>query len=153
MDVLRTTGLTSAQAAERCAADGPNEVPEGPRSGLLRQLLGQLTHLLAVLLWVAAGFALLAGMPQLAVAIVTIVVLNAGFAFWQEYRADRSTQQLRRLLPTRTRVLSDGAPTTVEARDLVRGDLVLLAPGDRIASDMRVMAAVGLRVDEALVTG
>ena len=153
MDVPRTTGLTSAQAAERLAADGPNEVPEAARQGLLRQLLGQLTHLLAVLLWVAAAFALLAGMPQLAVAIVVIVLLNAGFAFWQEYRADRSTQQLRRLLPARTRVVRDGAPTTVDAIDLVRDDVVLLAPGDRIAADMRVAEADALRVDESMVTG
>ena len=66
------TGLTSAEADEGLSRDGPNLVPEAKRSGLGRALLGQFTHLLAVLLWVAAAFALLAGLPQLAVAIVVI---------------------------------------------------------------------------------
>jgi magnesium-transporting ATPase (P-type) len=55
----------------------------------------QFTHLLALLLWCAAGLALLAGMPTLAIAIVVIIILNGLFAFWQEHRADRSTQRLR----------------------------------------------------------
>ncbi len=57
------------------------------------ELLAQPTHLLALLLWVAVGLALVAGMPSLAVAIAVIVVLNGVFAFWQEHRADRSAQR------------------------------------------------------------
>ncbi|HET7763311.1 MAG TPA: cation-transporting P-type ATPase, partial [Phycicoccus sp.] len=97
-------GLSTAEAERRLRRDGPNVVPRPRRAGLVRQLLGQLTHLLALLLWAAAGMALLAGMPQLAVAIVVIVVVNALFAFWQEYRADRSTEELALLLPNRCRV-------------------------------------------------
>ncbi len=147
------TGLTSAEADERLSRDGPNLVPEAKRSGLGRALLGQFTHLLAVLLWVAAAFALLAGLPQLAVAIVVIVVLNALFAFWQEYRADRSTQALKRLLPQRCRVVRDGVESLVDAAALVVGDLVLLDPGDRVAADLRVVESDTLRLDESMVTG
>jgi magnesium-transporting ATPase (P-type) len=149
----QAAGLTSVAAEERLASDGPNIVPEAARRGVLRQILGQLTHLLAVLLWVAAAFALLAGMPQLAVAIVIIVLLNAAFAFWQEYRADRSTRQLRQLLPSLARVVRNGEPTTIDTAALVRGDLVLLAAGDRVAADMTVVDADGLSVDESMVTG
>ncbi|MFA6300583.1 MAG: cation-transporting P-type ATPase, partial [Nocardioides sp.] len=91
------SGLTSAQVEQSRARYGANVMPEPARPHPLRMLAAQLTHLLAVLLWVAAGLALVAGMPAISVAIVVIVLLNGGFAFWQEYRADRSAQQLRAL--------------------------------------------------------
>jgi magnesium-transporting ATPase (P-type) len=146
-------GLTSAEVEARLRRDGPNVLPEGTRRSALRLLVAQLTHLLAILLWVAAGLALLAGMPALAVAIVVIIVLNGAFAFWQEYRADRSAQQLRALLPASTRVVRDGRQALVEAADLVVDDLVLLEAGDRVAADLMVLAARGLDMDESLVTG
>jgi len=149
----RPTGLTSAQVRERLASDGPNRLPQRRGPGVLVELLRQLTHLLAVLLWVAVGLSLLAGMPSLAVAIAAVVLLNGVFAFWQEHRADRSAQRLRDLLPTGTRVVRDGRPRTVEAAELVVGDLVLLVAGDRVAADLRVVAAADLRLSEALVTG
>jgi magnesium-transporting ATPase (P-type) len=146
-------GLTSARAAELLADVGANALPEERGGQLLRLVAAQLTHLLALLLWVAAGLALLAGMPQLAVAIVVIVVLNAGFAVWQEHRADRSAQKLRTLMPNRVQVVRDGTPRSIDATELVPGDLVLLAAGDRVAADMRVHTAHELRMDESLVTG
>jgi magnesium-transporting ATPase (P-type) len=104
-------------------------------------LARQLTHLLALLLWIGSGLALLAGMPQLAIAIVVIVILNAFFAFWQEYRADASTQRLRSLLPTSTRVLRNGKAVTIDVTELVVGDVVLLAAGDRVGADMDLAEA------------
>ena len=147
------SGLTTQEAARRLATDGPNSLPEPARTPPWRELAGQFTHLLAVLLWVAAALALLAGVPALGVAIVAVVVINALFAFGQEYRADRSVERLRSLLPTTTRVRRDGAPRTVDATELVRGDLVLLAAGDRVAADLRLSRAHALTVDESLVTG
>jgi magnesium-transporting ATPase (P-type) len=119
----------------------------------VRQLLRQLTHLLALLLWVAAALALLAGMPALSVAIVVVIALNAAFAFAQEYRADRSAERLHALLPTRVRVHRDGQLVTVDAEDLVRGDLVEVGAGDRLAADLELRVAHGVAVDESLVTG
>jgi magnesium-transporting ATPase (P-type) len=113
----------------------------------------QLTHLLAVLLWIGAGLALLAGMPQIAVAIVVIVLLNAVFAFWQEYRADRSAEELRTLLPSATRVVRNGRTAQVSALDLVVDDVVLLAAGDRVGADLELVTARSLALDESLLTG
>ena len=146
-------GLTDAEVEDRRLRDGFNELPETRGPHPWRLLLDQLTHLLAVLLWVAAALALLAGMPQIAVAIVVIVLLNGVFAFWQEYRADRSTQQLRSLLPSGLRVMRNGAARTVDVRELVTGDVVLLAAGDRVGADMQVLSARSLRLDESLTTG
>ena len=147
------TGLTSEEVASRLARDGPNLLPEPKRPGVLRVLAAQLTHLLALLLWVAAGLALLAGMPELAVAIVVIILLNGLFAFWQEHRADRSTQKLRALLPSATLVMRDGQPVMVDATDLVVDDLVVLEAGDRVGADLDVVSARGITLDESLVTG
>jgi magnesium-transporting ATPase (P-type) len=150
---LSTAGLRTAEAERRAAQAGPNRLPRPPRPSALAQLARQLTHLLALLLWVAAGLALLAGLPPLAVAIVVVVVLNAAFAFAQEYRADRSAERLDALLPAAARVRRDGRLRTVDAEELVTGDVVVLEPGDRVAADMRVLVAHGLTLDESLVTG
>jgi magnesium-transporting ATPase (P-type) len=77
-------GLTSAEAAARLRRDGPNVLPSAHGPSVARQLAAQLTHFFALMLWVAAALALLAGMPQLAVAIVVVVVLNGLFSFAQE---------------------------------------------------------------------
>ncbi|MBJ7356761.1 cation-transporting P-type ATPase [Nocardioides sp.] len=152
-DAVAPGGLTSTEAAERLRRDGPNLLPEPRRASSLRLLAAQLTHLLAVLLWVASGLALLAGMPELAAAILVIIVLNGGFAFWQEHRADRSAQRLRALLPSDTRVVRDGRTVVVQAAGLVVGDVVLLEAGDRVAADLSVVSARSLGMDESMVTG
>ena len=109
--------------------------------------------MLAILLWVASGLALLAGLPPLAVAIVVVIVLNAVFAFAQEYRADRSAERLRSLLPMSARVRRDDQLRVVDASQLVRGDLVILRPGDRISADLTLTVSHSLAVDESMVSG
>ena len=146
-------GLSRAEVEQSRAANGPNVMPAPRRPHPLRMFAEQLTHLLAVLLWVAAALALLAGMPQLAIAIAIIVVLNGAFAFWQEFRADRSAQQLRSLLPLRARVVRDGRLTSVDVADLVVGDHVLLEAGDRVGADMEVLSGQGLTLNESMLTG
>ncbi|RYU11515.1 cation-translocating P-type ATPase [Nocardioides iriomotensis] len=146
-------GLSSAEARRRLAAGGPNLVPRVDAVPAWRALLKQFTHLLAVLLVVAALLALLAGMPALTLAIAVVVVLNAAFAFWQEYRADRSAERLRELLPSGTRVRRDGTALVVPAADVVTGDVLLLEEGDRVCADAVVRRTDALTVDESLVTG
>ena len=128
-------GLTTAVAAERLLADGPNVLPSARRHSPVRRFLRELTHFFALMLWVAAGLALVAGMPQLAVAVVAVVVLNAVFSFVQESRADRAAERLKSLLPARVTVLRDGRRQEVQAADVVVGDLLVLAAGDRIPAD------------------
>ena len=145
--------LSSVEAARRLAAEGPNKLPEPRRPSALRHLGRQFTHLLAILLWVASGLALLAGLPPLAVAIVVVIVLNAVFAFAQEYRADRSAERLRSLLPMSARVRRDDQLRVIDASQLVRGDLVILRPGDRISADLTLTVSHSLAVDESRVSG
>ena len=82
-----------------------------------------------------------------------VVLLNALFAFVQEYRADRSTQELKALLPATARVVRNGTESDVPVQDLVVDDVVLLTAGARIAADMLLVEAGRFAVDESMVTG
>ncbi len=146
-------GLTSAEAAARLAADGPNRLPPPARAHPLRELGRQMVGFFAVMLWVAAGLAWVAGMPELAAAIAVVVVINGSFAFAQEYRADRAAERLTGLLPVRVTVRRDGRALVVDAAGLVVGDVVLLEAGDRVSADLRLAAGSRLSVDESMLTG
>ena len=146
-------GLTAAEARERLQRDGPNVLPHAKPVSPLALFLGQLTHFFAVLLWGATVLALLGGMPELAIAIAVVVVVNGGFAFVQEYRADRAAQRLQALLPMRVTVRRDGHRLVISAEDLVVGDMVLLEAGDRVSADLRLASTAGLAVDESTLTG
>lgn len=146
-------GLSDQEAARRLERDGPNELPAVRPPSPVAELLRELVHLFAVLLWVAAALALVAGMPELSVAIVLVVLLNGVFAFVQEHRADKAGQLLRALLPARVTVRRGGRVQEVAARELVQGDRVLLEAGDRICADLDLVEVLALGVDESMLTG
>ncbi|MBW0118581.1 cation-translocating P-type ATPase [Pseudonocardia abyssalis] len=146
-------GLSSAVARRRLELDGPNSLPAPRPPAPLLLLLLQLTHFFALMLWVAAGLAVVGGMPALGVAIAVVIVVNGVFAFVQEYRADRAGQRLQELLPLYATVLRDGHRVEVPAAELVRGDVVLLAAGDRICADLALHHVDGLAVDESMLSG
>jgi magnesium-transporting ATPase (P-type) len=148
-----TPGLSTAEARRRLTVHGANTLPTTRPPSSVRLLLRQMTHFFALMLWVAAALAVLGGMPQLGAAIAIVVVVNAVFAFVQEYRADRAGQRLRDLLPVQASVVRDGERTVVDAADLVPGDLVLLTAGDRISADLVLEHVDGLAVDESTLTG
>jgi len=116
-------------------------------------LAAQMFHFFALMLWAAAGLAVLAGMPQLTIAIVIIVILNGLFAFVQEYRAERAAEHLRNLLPRLATVIRDLKPAVIDAEALVVGDLVVLEAGDRISADLTAVEAHALTVDTSTLTG
>ncbi|UOE18622.1 cation-transporting P-type ATPase [Thermobifida halotolerans] len=146
-------GLTSEEAAERLRRDGRNTPPAPRRTLPLLLLLSEFTHFFAVLLWGAAALALIAGLPEAALAVVTVIAVSGGFAFVQDYWADRVRQRVLARVPAAATVVRDGRLTRVEATDLVRGDVVLLGAGDRVPADLRLTEAHGLAVDEAPLTG
>jgi magnesium-transporting ATPase (P-type) len=150
---LTTVGLSSAEVAARRRRDGPNVLPSRPGTPAWRQLLTQLTGFFALMLWCAAGLAVLAGMPPLAAAIAVVVLVNAVFAFVQEHRADRSAERLHDLLPRRTSVVRDGDRLEIDAVDLVVDDVVVLGIGDRITADLEALRTHSLSVDTSTLTG
>ena len=147
------SGLSDEEARERLARDGPNEIAVAKPPSAVRQLVAQMVHFFALLLWAAAGMSLVAGMPQLAVAIVAVVVLNGVFAFVQERRAEHATQRLAEMLPARVRVRRAGRTRVIDARELVVGDRVVLDSGDKVCGDARLVHVSALGVDESMLTG
>jgi magnesium-transporting ATPase (P-type) len=146
-------GLDSDGVRLRLERDGPNELPIRRPVRWWVLLAHQLTHFFAIMLWVAAGLAIIGGMPELGGAIVAVVVINALFAFAQERRADRMAARLRELLPMNVTVRRNGITTQIDASLLVLDDVVLLDPGDRISADLSVIEAHGLSVDSSTLTG
>jgi magnesium-transporting ATPase (P-type) len=112
-----------------------------------------MVHFFALLFWVAGALALIAGLPQLSVAIFVVILLNGIFAFVQEERAEHAAERLRDLLPRWVTVVRDGARLDVAASDLVVGDTVVLAGGDRISADLRLHAVHALALDTSPLTG
>jgi calcium-translocating P-type ATPase len=153
-------GLASAQAARRLAQHGPNRIQGARRVPAWLQLLQQFTQLFSVILWCAAGLALLAGqgqpghdMTRLALAIVAVIVASGVFAFVQERRVEHTLAALRQLLPARVATLRDGQAQELPTEQLVPGDVVLLRQGDVPPADCRVLESLALRVSLATMTG
>ncbi len=145
-------GLSGREAARRLQVYGPNELPhKGGRQWPLA-LLRQLVHPLALLLWVAAALAWFAGTTNLAYAIVGVIILNGLLAFFQEQQAERAVEALGKYLPERSAVLRDGVVVHLESTQLVRGDVVLLAEGDRVPADARLIEGT-VDVDASMLTG
>jgi magnesium-transporting ATPase (P-type) len=149
----RREGLNSDEAAARLLADGPNVLPAPRQPGALRRFVAQLTHFFAVMLWVAAALAVVAGLPVLGVAIAVVVVVNGAFSFAQEERATTAAASLRELVPTTSVALRDGSRVSLPVTELVRGDVVVLQEGSRIAADARLIESDGLLVDESTLSG
>ena len=153
LDAAQLTGLSSAQAAQRLRKVGPNALPPPPRTPVWRQLTAQLTHFFAAMLWAAGALAIVGGLPELGIAIFIVIVVNALFAFAQEYRAEQAAARLRNLLPLQVLVVRDGSPLVIDADGVVPGDLVVLADGDRVAADMTCVESHGLLIDTSTLTG
>jgi calcium-translocating P-type ATPase len=145
-------GLSSREAARRLVVHGPNELRRRGRHRLWRELGRQFVHPLALLLWAAAGLAWVAGTPAAGLAIVGVVALNAVFAFVQELQAERAVEALGEYLPPRASVRRDGKRQLIDARNVVPGDVLLVAEGDRISADARLLKGA-LEVDASALTG
>jgi len=146
------TGITTREAERRLTQYGPNELRRHGGARWPAELGRQLTHPLALLLWLAAGLSFAVGNQTVGIAVLLVILLNAAFAFAQEMQAERAVEALARYMPQHVRVLRDRAPVTIEAVGLVPGDVVLLEEGERIAADMRLLSGA-LEVDLSTLTG
>ena len=147
------TGLSKAEAERRALIHGMNALPEAPRRSIVALFLSQCTSPLVFLLLGASLLSLALRHIEDAVVILVVVIINAAMGTYQEQRADRSMTALRQLSTTRVRVRRGGDEQLIDAANLVPGDLIEVGAGDAIAADARVIAAVGLQVSEASLTG
>ena len=151
---LRTSGhgLSSREAQRRLVQYGPNVLTRRRQVRWTREIARQLTHPLALLLWLAAVLSFAVGSTVVGAAVVLVIILNAAFAFAQEVQAERAVEALAEYMPQHVTVLRDGKPAVMEATGLVPGDVVLLEEGERIAADMRILSGA-VEVDLSALTG
>lgn len=146
-------GLSTREADRRLIAYGSNELRRSRKRRWVRELLGQqFTHPLALLLWAASVLALAGGIPVLFGAIVAVIVLNAAFAFAQEMQAERAVEALQAYVAPHATVLRDGRRKTIAAATVVPGDVILVAEGDSVCADARLLEG-SLELDLSTLTG
>lgn len=146
-------GLPSEQAKRNLETYGSNTIQDKKGTPLIWKFLANFTHLMAILLWIGGIAALLGDLPELAIAIWAVNLINGGFSFWQEFRAGKATEALKKMLPSFAHVIRDGEALKILAEELVPGDVIVLAEGDAISADARLVEDNDLRVNQSTLTG
>jgi magnesium-transporting ATPase (P-type) len=147
------SGLSEDEAVRRLQQFGANELPEPAHRPLWLRFADQLTHFMALLLWVAGILAFISRTPELGWAIWAVIWINAIFSFWQEFQAEQALAALKKVLPMQVKVERNGQLQQIPARELVRGDVMQLEEGDRISADARLVSAESLSIDVSVMTG
>ena len=146
-------GLSSEDAAHRLATDGSNELTERKRTSAFQTFLGQFKSLIIWVLIAAGVISAALGDMVDAVAILTIVMLNAGVGFYQEFAAEKSIAALKKMTAAEAKVWRDGKVTSIAAARIVTGDILALEAGDLVAADARLLEAASLTCIESALTG
>jgi Ca2+-transporting ATPase len=146
-------GLSADEAVGRLARYGPNRPRQPRRPPYLRLAVNQLVDPLVLLLVAATTVSIAIGDVAEGLAIAAVLVVNGILGFWQEAVAERAILALSQSFAHQATVVRDGSARTVAAEEVVPGDLLLIAAGERVAADGRVAAAHGLELDESALTG
>ncbi|HXZ74563.1 MAG TPA: HAD-IC family P-type ATPase, partial [Streptosporangiaceae bacterium] len=146
-------GLTAARAAELLSANGPNALPEEKPKPGWRRFLEQYRTYMQIILVVAAIVSLLVKEWSTAVLLLALTVLNAVIGVRQEGKAESAMNALKSMMKATARVRRDGAESQIPAEQVVVGDVVLIAAGDEVPADGRIIAASALQIDESALTG
>ena len=153
-------GLTMSQATSRQDHYGSNELKVGKETPEIIKFLLQFKNFFALLLMVGGVLAMTAermdpgqGNLYIAIALLAVVLLNAGFTYFQERQSERIMDSFKKMLPSKITAIRDGTPREVQVEDLVPGDVVILNEGDRVPADGRLIQAKELKVDNSSLTG
>ena len=149
----RFEGLTTAEFQANQEKYGKNVISGKKGKSVFLVFLGNFISLMAILLWIGGVVALVAGMPELGIAIWLVNVINGVFSFWQEFRASKATEALKKMLSSYARVIRNNEEQQVLSEDLVPGDIIILAEGDKISADARLLESSDLQVDQSTLTG
>ncbi|MDY6990492.1 MAG: HAD-IC family P-type ATPase, partial [Thermodesulfobacteriota bacterium] len=146
-------GLSTQEAALRLQHYGPNTLETRGKAPWYALLARQFVDVLIFILLAAAVISVAVGEMADAVTIMVIVLLNGALGFVQEWKAERAIEALQRMLAPRCKVMRNGQEQTVDAKELVPGDIVMLEIGDRVPGDLRLLETLDLKVDESSLTG
>jgi magnesium-transporting ATPase (P-type) len=146
-------GLSSAEAARRLDEHGPNRLATPSRRGPVVRFLLQFHNVLIYVLLAAATVTALLGHWVDTAVIFGVALINSVIGFVQEGKAERALEAIRRMLSLHAFVRRDGQRREIAAEELVPGDIVLLASGDKVPADLRLIEVRSLRLEEAVLTG
>ncbi len=155
MDDLKTSekGLTETESNSRLVKIGPNEIIRKRKINKLRIFANQFTSPLVVILIFATILSAVIGEMLDAIVILIILIFNACFGFFQEYRAEKTIEALKKLTAPEATVIRDGRQKRVASSRLVPGDIIILEQGAKIPADLRILEEVDLKIDESALTG
>ncbi|NPV58721.1 MAG: cation-translocating P-type ATPase [Actinobacteria bacterium] len=153
IDLAGLEGLSEEEAARRLEEEGPNAIPSARKRTLFRIALDIIKEPMFMLLVGAGAIYLVLGSLQEALVLMSFVLLIMGITFFQEQRTEKALEALRDLSSPRALVVRDGRQVRIAGVEVVRGDVVILAEGDRVPADGVVIACSNLMVDESLLTG
>lgn len=146
-------GIKITEAQARQSLYGYNLLSEPRRTPLWQKILNYFAQPLTILLFAVGITAFLRKDPVLGIFIWALVVVNSSFLFWREYRAEQAVEKLRQILPAYAHVVRSGEDMQIPASEVVPGDILILAEGDNIPSDARVVEEYGLRTNNSNLTG
>ncbi len=148
-----SSGLSPDEAAGRLSQHGPNRLPEPPGRGPITRFLAQFHNILIYVLLAAASVTAMLGHFVDTGVILAVVIVNGVIGFIQEGRAEQAMEAIRQMLAPHSSVLRGGARRTIDAAEVVPGDIVLLEAGEKVPADLRLIETRGLRIEEAILTG
>ena len=148
-----SSGLSQEEVKNRIKQHGLNELDEGEKQSALLLFFSQFKDFMVLVLLAATLISGLLGEYIDAIAIIAIVIINGFLGFFQERRAERSLQALKELSAPQVSVLRDGQWLKISSKEIVIGDILKFASGDRIGADVRVIDSKSLEIEESALTG
>lgn len=146
-------GLSAEEAQKRLEQYGKNELAQAKQESLFKKLLRNFTSLMALLLWAGGIMAIVSGALELGISIFCVNLINGFFSFFQEFKAEKATNALQKMLSVNARVVRDGEEVRIPATDIVPGDVMVLEAGDRINADARILSCSDFSADQSTLTG
>ncbi len=146
-------GLKETEARRRVERYGQNRLADKKPKSPLARFLEQFKSVLVIILVAATAISLALGEVTDAVVILLIVVLNAALGYYQEEKAERAIEALKRMTVPKSKVIRSGRQSIIDSADIVPGDIIVLETGDRVPADCRVIEATSLKADESILTG
>ena len=152
-DIEKASGLTESCAAQRLQDEGYNELPSSTQRTVFAIALEVIREPMFLMLVACGGLYMIMGELSDALMLLGFVFVVMGITIVQERRTERALEALKDFSSPRALVIRDGRRLRIAGRDVTRGDLVLLAEGDRIPADAILLHGINLTADESLLTG
>lgn len=146
-------GLSDIQVSQRLEKYGKNVITKKKQDSLFKKFISNFTSLMALLLWCGGIIAIISGSVELGISIFCVNLINGFFSFFQEFKAEKATGALQKMMPSYARVIRNNQEVKILAEDIVPGDIMILEEGDRISGDARILRCSDFKVDQSTLTG